>query len=262
MDFISGKLNSMPTIINPNRTTKIITSNNSGLVGYWPMSEGSADTAHDFSGNNNHGQLVNSPNWVDGNLGKAIKGNGTTSYVKINHNDIFSFGNGGTDRAFSLSAWIFYLNGEAAIIINKYQNASPFLGEFDLSIQSTGAFGVAAKSCLFCQLLGSGTTNRFQIESTTSIPRDIWSHTVFTYDGSKTLGGMKLYLNGLLMAIETRNQNGYVGISNRGGALGTLAALPLDASNKTFSKSPVSQIRIYNKALSPAEVSNLYQAGL
>jgi hypothetical protein len=37
-----------------------------GLVGYWPLDEGSGSTAVDFSGNGHTGTLVNDPTWTNG----------------------------------------------------------------------------------------------------------------------------------------------------------------------------------------------------
>lgn len=36
-----------------------------GLVGWWPLNDASGTTAQDLSGNDNHGTLVNNPEWVD-----------------------------------------------------------------------------------------------------------------------------------------------------------------------------------------------------
>ena len=37
-----------------------------GLMGYWPMDEGSGTTVNDHSVNNNHGTIEGNPTWVDG----------------------------------------------------------------------------------------------------------------------------------------------------------------------------------------------------
>lgn len=37
-----------------------------GLIGYWKFNEGSGDTAHDSSGNGNHGTIYGDPQWVEG----------------------------------------------------------------------------------------------------------------------------------------------------------------------------------------------------
>jgi hypothetical protein len=49
----------------------------------WRLDEGSGTTAYDSSGNNNNGNLVNSPTWVDGKFGKALSFN-TSNYVSTN----------------------------------------------------------------------------------------------------------------------------------------------------------------------------------
>lgn len=40
-----------------------LTGGEPNLVGYWPLIEGTGTTAHDWSGNRNHGVFVNSPTW-------------------------------------------------------------------------------------------------------------------------------------------------------------------------------------------------------
>lgn len=60
--------------------TIIITPNNQGLVGYWSLDEGSGSTAKDYSGNENHAILFNSPSWVDGVNGEALMFNGVDNY--------------------------------------------------------------------------------------------------------------------------------------------------------------------------------------
>jgi hypothetical protein len=46
-----------------NMNTKL-TGNEPGLVGYWPLNEGSGTIAHDLSGNGNHGE-IHGATWVD-----------------------------------------------------------------------------------------------------------------------------------------------------------------------------------------------------
>lgn len=40
-----------------------LTGGEPGLVGYWPLIEGQGSTAHDWSGDQNDGTLINSPTW-------------------------------------------------------------------------------------------------------------------------------------------------------------------------------------------------------
>ncbi len=56
-----------------------------GLVGYWPFDEGSGGTAHDASGNDNHGTLVGDPAWDEGKVGGALSFDGADSELAIPH---------------------------------------------------------------------------------------------------------------------------------------------------------------------------------
>jgi type II secretory pathway pseudopilin PulG len=67
-----------------------------GLVGHWTFDEGEGDTAYDYSGNDNHGTLVNNPQWVDGKINGALDLDTTAGdYVVVSHNEIFDFGSDG-----------------------------------------------------------------------------------------------------------------------------------------------------------------------
>ncbi|MEM4773003.1 MAG: DUF2341 domain-containing protein [Nanoarchaeales archaeon] len=68
-----------------------------GLVLYLPFDEGSGTIAYDYSGNNNHGTIYNGtqvcagnstynttcPQWVDGKFGKALSFDGVDDYVEL-----------------------------------------------------------------------------------------------------------------------------------------------------------------------------------
>lgn len=63
---------------------------NLGLIGYWPLNEGTSTTAQDYSGNRRNGAMNNFANpstatsgWINGNLGKAIKFDGVDDYVNL-----------------------------------------------------------------------------------------------------------------------------------------------------------------------------------
>lgn len=53
------------------------------LTGLWMFDEGDGDESEDLSGNGNHAELIDGPEWVDGKFGKGLMFDGATSYVMI-----------------------------------------------------------------------------------------------------------------------------------------------------------------------------------
>jgi len=70
-------------------------------VGHWCFDEGTGSTAHDSSGNGNHGSLENGVSWSDVYVsGHALRFDGSDDYVKIPDDDTLDL----TD-VFSISVW-------------------------------------------------------------------------------------------------------------------------------------------------------------
>lgn len=57
------------------------------IVALWSFDEGSGNTAHDSSGNNNHGTLNGDTSWVNGKFGKALQFDGDMDYVEVAHDE-------------------------------------------------------------------------------------------------------------------------------------------------------------------------------
>ncbi|MEM5812070.1 MAG: DUF2341 domain-containing protein, partial [Candidatus Aenigmatarchaeota archaeon] len=72
--------------------------NETGLISSWHFNEGSGTIALDSSGNNNNGNLVNGPTWVNGKFGKALSFDGVNDYVSTTN----QFSN---PQTFSLVIW-------------------------------------------------------------------------------------------------------------------------------------------------------------
>ncbi len=65
----------------------LVNSATAELVGHWRFDEGTGDTVNDSSGNGNHGTLIDSVEWTTGQIGGALKFDGTPGYVLIPHGD-------------------------------------------------------------------------------------------------------------------------------------------------------------------------------
>ncbi|MBD3181974.1 hypothetical protein GF312_06770 [Candidatus Poribacteria bacterium] len=64
-------------------------------IGLWLFDEGSGNIAKDSSGNQNDGELVENPAWVDGKYGKALEFDGEASYVNCGDDKSLNIPTGG-----------------------------------------------------------------------------------------------------------------------------------------------------------------------
>ena len=92
----------------------------SSVVGIWLFDEAGGDTAMDSSGNENHGQIVNAPIWVDGRFGSALAFAGSC----VNTNKKLLNG----VREFTVVAWVKPGNITSNRIGVIGQNDSPEFG--------------------------------------------------------------------------------------------------------------------------------------
>ena len=216
---------------------------NLGLVGYWSMNEGTGSYAGDSSGNRNQGTLTNGPTWVDGKRGKAINFDGSNDYVVSGaaFSDL-----GTTNKPYTLSAWIKANTGETTgNIINSYIAG---LGGWRLGMVTLSTSKIVVNSWV-----GSRST----ATSTTSITPGQWYHVVNTWDAS---GGLRIYINGAFdnsVAQATYSASGGSNVVSV--ALGALNGAA--GSTENYFAGLIDEVRIYNRALSAAEIQALYKSG-
>lgn len=210
-----------------------------GLVGYWKMNENTGTTALDASGNGNtltFGPDSYAPSWSTGKYGAGINFI-SDDYVACNEatcggtNKLDT--NGSSTTGWSVSAWINASTVNYGSILGK-TTANGATG-YSLEINPN-------KACYYLDNIGAC--------STTIISSDAWYQVTGVYNGST----IKLYLNGILEA--TTNYSS--------GASDTSADFVIGARNNAgssyndFFLGYIDEARIYNHALSPAEVSQLY----
>jgi prepilin-type N-terminal cleavage/methylation domain-containing protein len=73
-----------------------------GLVGWWTFDEGTGTTTKDLSGNGNDGTLVNNPKWVDGKVAKALEF--SPGYVSVNYSS--SLDSPAQTNSISIVLWV------------------------------------------------------------------------------------------------------------------------------------------------------------
>jgi len=217
----------------------------SGLVAYWTFDEGSGTTAADSSGGGNTMSLVNGIAWIVGKLGGAISANGTTQYA--------------TAPAINLSAT---QTVTLAFWTNRTYSATVESVMVEASTNyngSTTGFGFFPDDtqCQGIQVAVNGNVG-YSVNCYAQPSSGVWHHVVAIYD--KTQAGTNqtaLYIDGVLQT-PTINLRTSKNTNNFGTNPLYLFAR---AGNQFQNAGKVDDFRIYNRALSAAEIQQIYQAG-
>jgi len=211
-----------------------------GLVGYWPMDEATSTIAYDKSGKNNHGALVNNPQWTSGKNSGGIYFDGKDNYVNTNVSwDTLL--NGGTSD-FTIEAYVKYPPQT-----NPGANYKGIIGTYADSL-STGLWIDVVNDTLRFRLKGTGSpTGAAEIQA--GIKNDNnWHHIMVTASRSSTAS---FYVDGVL--------KGTTDITAHGGAIG--ASIINFGKITYYYKGALDEVRIYNRALSVAEAKYHYNHG-
>lgn len=220
---------------------------NNGLIGYWTFDGNkiAGVTAYDSSTSGNNGTMTNGPLPTIGKVGQALRFDGTDDYVAIGNSSTYNF-----DRAntFSISAWFYKdsITGPLGIFTKQNTTTGQFTG-YGIAILNnnlTPSFG-----------LQSNTSNQANITSP-AVSAGAWHHIVGTYDGSSSASGLKMYVDGVLQSSTITSDTLTSSIVNT-------VAPQISGRNGANQLSPgkIDEVRLYNRVISAAEVTALYNMG-
>lgn len=219
--------------------TVALSSKASGLVGYWPMDDGSGTTVRDQSGNGTtlNGTAVGAPTWTTGancKIGTCLTFNSASSQkVNVSNNSKLSLN--GT-AGMSMSAWVKTTSASTGSIINKSEGTT--LTAYALSVSPTKVSllnGKSAKS-------GNKTVND-----------GVWRHVVTTISGAAPYT-YNIYVDGVLDSTGTSTE----GISTNTNTLAL--AGPNDSGYGSYFTGTIDQVRLYSRILNDDEIKNMYIA--
>ncbi len=213
----------------------VVNAGGNGLVAAYSFDEGTGTTVSDRSGNNITGTIVGATWVTTGKYGKALSFNGSSSYVDLGNPTALQL-----TGSMTLEAWINAAANPAddGQIIAKSNDAAgwQFKTTPDTGPQTFG-IGVSASA-----------TSRTQRYSAGPRSLNTWYHVAGVYDA--TAGTLNIYVNGTLsngslvgtIPASQFNQSVNVNIGRRTGGF--------------YFNGLIDEIRIYNRALSPAEIQN------
>lgn len=212
---------------------------NSGLVGYWPMNEGSGGHAGDSSGNGNTG-IITSATWTTGKKGGALNFNGSSNYIVGSQN----LGISG-DATLTLSLWVkasqWYSNYAAPISIQRYATAQ------GLSMTLYGG----RPALDFYQ-------KRFKADNALSTAE--WHFVVMTKTPGLIASTSKIYVDGSLVTGAAYFDVGGDQSPNITDSKPEMGRLDVNLGGGTYAyfNGIIDDVRVYNRALSAAEIAALY----
>ncbi len=234
-----------------------------GLVGHWKLDEsGNTSTAADTGGSNN-GTLTGFPadptaNWVSGNVGGSLSFDGANDRVIVGDpaGGELDFG---TTQSFTLSAWI-NTNNAASLTRPLSKGHWGWTG---------GGYGMWVDN----GQLSAGTTGTSQATSTqtlttnTVISNGNWYHVAAVFD--QTAKTMELYVDGIAqdLTVGGTTCGTVTGTVLDYSACGTATAssahdfvIGASHTNNEHFDGEVDDVRVYNRALSDAEIGSLFKA--
>jgi fibronectin type 3 domain-containing protein len=205
-------------------TVTTLTPDTSGLVAAYGFDEGTGTTVRDASPQNNNGVAIGAT-WTTGKFGNALMFNGTNAQVTIA--DVPSLR---LTTAMTLEAWVYPTTAPTGwrAIIDKNVDG------YYLTASSDNGNRPAAG--------GTWTNGNINVFGPSALPVNAWTHLATTFDGST----VRLFLNGVQVASQAQSA----------ALAATTATLQIggDAYPGEYFAGLIDEVRIYNRALSAAEI--------
>jgi hypothetical protein len=212
-------------------SAELIVEAPAGLVAYYPGNGNAQDAA-----GGNHGTLVNGTAFTTGVIGQAFSFDGVDDQVEIPHTAANSPSN-----AVTVSAWIRPLAYEDnKHCVSKGSHVNYFSRSY--SLQGPWADGKWRATL-------SVPGGEVVVASAANAVLAGWSHVLMTYDGTS----VKLYVNGELAGSQSTN-----GLITQTSEPLFLGSHKFYAASDYWFNGAVDEVQIYNRALSAAEVAQLY----
>jgi chitodextrinase len=204
-------------------------ASSTGLVASYSFNEGVGTTVTDSSGNGNNGTISGATWTTAGKYGSALSFNGTSSRVVINDSASLHLSSGMT-----LEAWVSPTTAPTTWQDVIYKQNDIYFLEAGSSISKNPPAVGATFSSHGDQFMAG----------LSSLPAKTWTHLAATYDGATLL----LYVNGVQVA--SRSMSDTLTSSTNALQIGG------DAAFGQYFNGIIDEVRIYNRALAPAEIQS------
>ena len=207
------------------------------LVAYWDFNEGSGTVLHDRSGNGNDG-TINGAVWGSGYRGNGLSFNGAGDYVGLQKPTSFQL------SRFTFSCWIQTADPYSPQERTFFSNVEAVSGVANGFIIRTNVDSMLN----FCLARADQIDYWINLNRRITISAGSYHFVAASYDGAV----MKLYFDSTLVG-----QLSYTGGVKYSGVYPNIGASRITGSPGYF-RGTLDEMRIYNSALSDAEIKTLY----
>jgi hypothetical protein len=207
-----------------------------GLVAAFGFDEDSGSTVSDASGTGNHGTILNATRTTAGRYGRALLFNGSNAWVTVADSASLDL-----TTAMTLEAWVRPTAAMGtswrSIVLKEHPDGLSYSLYANTSSARSGAY------------INTGGSDLY-VNSTSNVPAGVWTHLAATYDGTM----LRLYVNGTL--VRSASFPGAVVVS------GDVLRIGGNSVWGEYFSGSIDEVRIYNRALSAAEIATDMNAAI
>jgi hypothetical protein len=216
-----------------------------GLVLAFGFEEASGNPVLDSSSAPRNGTILGATRVAAGKIGRALSFDGVDDWVTVTDTTASKID---LTNGMTLEAWVnpTAMSGWETVLLKERGVAGTGLLSYALyahdgAPQSSGFVGPAG----YIRPAPANSTTDQGVRSAvhTAIPLGAWTHLATTYDGAN----QRFYVNGVLVA--TKAQTGNIAAGNQALRIGG------NAVSGEYFKGLIDEVRIYNRALSAAEIT-------
>jgi hypothetical protein len=211
--------------------TSVADADDPSLVGWWKLDETSGLTVADSSLFGNDGILTGGE-WTNGVIGGALKFEGTDSYVSVPSSSSLQLTN-----ALTIAGWIKANSWDAA------NDVDPIARKGEGNPNNYQLAVVDGRATFY---LDGGEADDDGFVGNTPLNTDQWYHIAATWDGA----AVRIYVDGVVDNDPSDSRGDAIGTDTRPFYLG-------GRSGTDLLEGTLDDIRLYNRALSEAEIKSL-----
>lgn len=209
----------------------------SGLAGYWALDNGSGTSATDSSTNGNTGTLTGGPTWTTGQIGSAVTFDGSDDYIRVPNSTALN------PDYITVAAWI---KTSATGVLDQIITKDDYTGG-----KRVWQFRKTTSNTLeFIVFRDSDDTN-YQASGVVTITDNNWHHVAGTWDGVT----IRVFVDGR----QDGTGAAFSGVLNAGQNNDVIIGSSELNGDPGYLPGQIDEARIYSRALSADEISQLYR---